>query len=113
MAKHSLYDNTPKMEHDDEGTVKVTKKAAEKNPEVKKEEGGLPAFIRHAHERRETHSRHELEHSTHDNSKGKSSSKKEIHARHEKEVKEMHARHEKELDASAGAGDSGIPVNNK
>jgi len=54
---------------------------------------------RHAHERRDMHNRHETQHAVHDHIGGP---KKELHARHEKEMKDMHKRHEKEIEHGEG-----------
>lgn len=104
MAKHSMYDETPSIAHDEEGNSKVKK--AEKKKEVPKEKtemasSGLPSHVRHAHERRDMHNRHEVEHAMHDNGKG--GDKKEMHARHKKEMMDMHSRHEKDAGATGGS----------
>lgn len=115
MSKHSMYDETPSIGRDKEGNTKVEKpekKKSEEHKEGKKKHesasSGLPTHVRHAHERREMHSRHEMEHAMHDNGKG--GEKVEMHARHEKEMKDMHTRHEKEPGMTAGSNDVGAPI---
>ena len=123
MAKHHLYDESPRIEHDEHNATKVVKPSKKEigpSPTEKgvKYEGfsysegeGMPAYVRHAMERHSMHSRHEHEHSLHDYHHP-GVSKKVMHERHEKEFKDMHSRHEKEAGADghhengaeAGAG---------
>lgn len=103
MAKHKLYDETPEMKRDDEGKMGVKKpemKGKDK-PQLESAAAGLPAHVRHAHERRDMHNRHETEHATHDNMIP-GASKEPMHTRHEKEMKDMHTRHETEAGAMGG-----------
>lgn len=108
MAKHGLYENSPTMEHDDEGKVRV-KKNADKKTEEKMDKGHgaegasshLEMHTRHAHERLVMHHRHmhermgmhERHHMEHMHHKGE---KAELHGRHHAELKDMHGRHETE-----------------
>lgn len=122
MAKqHGLYDNSPSIKHE-EGKAKVVKTPKSEHGDgsvekgVKEEgykESGMPHAIRHAMERRDMHNRHETEHAMHD-AHG-NGDKKEMHARHEKEMKDMHTRHEKEAGAQGGkeagvGGATGEPI---
>jgi len=111
MARHSMYDETPKIEHDGEGKAHVKKSEKKKEP-AKREEAsassGLPTHVRHAAERRDMHSRHEMEHSVHDASNA--GSKSEMHTRHIKEKKDMFTRHEKDTGATSGSNDVGIAI---
>lgn len=99
MSKASkMYENSPEMKRDGEdGKMKITKAekiSARTNDGTEGmpiHENGMPMDVRHAHERRDMHSRHETEHMMH---KG---DKKEMHGRHESEMKSMHGRHEKEM----------------
>jgi len=104
--KHKkMYGNPPKLEKDENGRPYIKKPEKEKKIARTSDgtEGmpiheGMPMAARHAMERRDMHSRHEVEHMMHDHAnKG---DKSEMHARHEKEMKDMHKRHEKE--ASTG-----------
>ena len=105
-----MYKDSPKIEKDEEGKLKVSKKSDAKEAVDGEEAAGEPGMegmkheVRHAAERRalhhkhmkehmELHHKHEMEHAAH---KG---DKKEMHTRHEKEHKEMHGRHEKEMEA--------------
>ena len=124
MAKHNLYDESPKIEHDEHGSTKVVKtpkkdigpsgtEKGDKDEGFKYDKGeGMPSHVRHAMDRHHMHAKHEHEHSMHDHHGG--GDKKVMHERHEKEMKEMHTRHEKEAGAEghhedgaeAGAGGS-------
>lgn len=111
--KHKrLYKDSPKLERNEKGDIKSVKpsdkegapsESMKKADEIQsgmdgvKMTEGLPPHVRHAHERRDMHNRHETEHSVHDNGKG--GDKKEMHARHEKEYGDMHKRHDKEMAA--------------
>lgn len=112
MAQGNLYDKSPKMERGEDGKMAVKKPEKKKeSSEDKKEESahtGLPAHARHAHERRDMHSRHEMEHSLHDNGSG--GDKGEMYARHLKEHKDMHTRHQKEPGATNGSPNAGAPI---
>jgi hypothetical protein len=100
-----MYGNSPTMERNEEGKMKVTKPEKKEKGEMEhargnsagmnEHEDGLPPVARHAMERRDMHARHETEHMMHDH-KG-TSEKTEMHSRHEKLMKEMHKRHETEL----------------
>lgn len=99
--KHvKMYKNSPTLEKKEDGTPYIKKN----NPtETEKKTGkvdsgtagmqeheGMPIDVRHAHERRDMHSRHETEHMM---TKG---DKKEMHTRHVEDMKSMHKKHEKE-----------------
>lgn len=97
MAKHGLYDSSPKMEHDEHGKVHVTKPAHKEGKEHKSDTSANlevhedhEMHGHHSLERHLLHAKHEHEHAMH-----KGGDKKEMHARHLKEHKEMHTRHEK------------------
>jgi len=102
MSKQAekMYGNSPKLERDEKsGDMAVKRK---EKPEEKAEgedqgsaEGGIPVTARHAMDRTEMHMKHAREHMMHD--AGKHGDKKEMHGRHEEEMKMMHKRHEKEL----------------
>lgn len=97
MGKHKMYENSPKMEHDDKGVVKVTKdeKSAEKKAEVKKDDGDTDeekspgAHENHSQDIKDMHKRHHAEF-------------KDMHARHEKEMTSMHTKHQKTAGATGG-----------
>ena len=97
-----MYGHSPKLEREEGGKMSVKKGEKEKSPEMGKEsenESGsgdaLPVHVRHSMDRHHLHAKHETEHSMHDHMEH--GGKKEMHERHEKEMKEMHHRHEKEL----------------
>lgn len=101
-----MYKKQPHLERGEDGEVGVAEKEADKvqsgdaGVAMTEHNDGMPAPMRHAHERRDMHNRHETEHSMHEAmNKG---SKKDMHTRHEKEMKDMHARHEKEMDSGEG-----------
>ena len=100
MSKQSerMYGNSPKLERDESGSVKI-KKSETKAPEGAEANGGgegVPVLVKHAAERAELHHKHEHEHHMHDLGK-ESTDKKDLHEKHEREFSEMHERHEKEL----------------
>ena len=119
MAKHNLYDESPKIEHDEHGSTKVVKtpkkdigpsgtEKGDKDEGFKYDKGeGMPSHVRHAMDRHHMHAKHEHEHSMHDHHGG--GDKHEIHARHIKEHSDMLKRHEKEGEhggKEAGSGGS-------
>ena len=80
-----MFGNSPKSERDPEdGKVKVKKSDKSEDKEAVTE-GGAES------EGADISGRHEMEHMMH-----KGGDKKEMHARHEEELKMMHKRHEKE-----------------
>ena len=96
MSKMSdkMYGHSPKMERDEEdGKVKVKKsgKVDEANDEAEDQGDGEAVPMRHHMERAEMHMKHQREHMMH-----KGGSKKELHGRHEEEIKMLHKKHEKE-----------------
>ena len=103
MASKSdrMYGNSPKLEKDKEGKVKVTKneKVNDGVDKVKMTEShdgtAVPAHSRHSLERLQMHHKHQHEHLAHDHAH--SGDKHEMHKRHEEEIKMMHKKHEKEL----------------
>jgi hypothetical protein len=105
-----LYKDSPKLKREDaSGKMAVHKEKNLESEKVDKAVGtevppdGLPMDVRHAHERRDMHNRHETEHAMH---KG---DKKEVHIRHQTEMKDMHKRHEKAYGAEAkGSGENKI-----
>ena len=103
-----MYKDTPEMKRDEESGKMGVTKAEKKSAQVSDGTDGMqqheemPPHVRHAHERRDMHHRHETEHMIHDNGKG--GSKEELHSRHEKEMKDMHKRHEKDSSPSKGSG---------
>lgn len=113
MAKHSLYDSSPEMKRGEDGKVAVKKSEKKTDQKEGKKEhenaaSGLPTHVLHAHERQSMHARHEMEHGAHDTGKG--GDKKEMHGRHEKEMKDMHTRHEKSAGAIEGSKDVGESI---
>lgn len=99
MSKMSekMYGSSPKMERDEEdGKVKVKKKAMDKDTTGEAEDKGdgqdVPMEARHTMERAEMHMKHQREHHMHGGSE-----KKEMHSRHEDEMKMLHKKHEKEM----------------
>jgi hypothetical protein len=106
MAKHHLYDESPKILHSEEaGHTKVVKPTKKEKSDGQGDEGvkseGFPIHVRHAHERHHMHVKHEHEHAMHEHHHGVQG-KEEMHARHESEVKSMHTKHEKEAGAVEG-----------
>jgi len=110
LPRHKrLYKDSPKMERGEDGHMGVTKRGDKENEAETAADAvqsgddgiyvteGMPPHVRHAHERRDMHNRHETEHSVHDHAKA--GSKKEMHGRHQKEMKDMHGRHEKEIES--------------
>jgi hypothetical protein len=97
---NKLYEKSPRLGRNANGKLEVQRADAEKMDEEKKEDGGLPMHARQQIERRDMHGRHEMEHAMHDYTG--SGDKKQLHARHEKEMADMHARHEKEMSDSKG-----------
>lgn len=95
-----LYKNSPKLERGEGGHMDVVKPSQVESDREQagidgmKVSGELPAHVRHAHERRDMHNRHETEHAVHDNAAG--GDKGEMHARHQREHTDMHKRHAKE-----------------
>lgn len=94
-----FYGNPPKAERGDEGKMEVKKSEKTKGSPTSDDAGteGVPVEVRHGSERRDMHSRHTMEHAIADHAGKKD--KKEMHKRHEGEMKSMHDRHEKELGA--------------
>lgn len=100
MAKHSMYKDSPKMEHDEDGKVKVKKsekhadKADEmdkdKKPAAAKDIAGVETSESHAEDIKEMHKRHHTEF-------------RDMHARHETEMKSMHTKHQKTAGATGGS----------
>jgi len=123
MAKHHLYDESPKIEHKEGGGTHVVKPSAHDKSDHQSEAGvkdegfgvdngeGMPDHVRHAMDRHQLHAKHEHEHSLHDHHHPEAP-KHEMHTRHEEEIHAMHTRHEKEAGAKehhkdgaeAGAG---------
>jgi hypothetical protein len=104
MSRHErMYKTKPTLERGEDGHIGVKEKEADNTQAgVDKVAGtglheGMPMHIRHAHERNDMHTRHEVEHSVHDHAK--LGSKKEMHSRHESELKSMHKRHESEIES--------------
>ena len=99
--KERMYGKSPTMKRDEEsGEMGVHKKEAnepEKGTEgaIRGGDEAMPAPVRHVMERHDMHARHEHEHAHHDHMEH--GDKKEMHERHEKEMKDMHKRHEKEM----------------
>lgn len=66
MAKHSMYDETPKMEHDEDGNVKV-KKSAKPAPEDdagdtgEPDGAGLDELIKEHKEMKAMHDKHQAD----------------------------------------------------
>lgn len=102
-----MYGDSPEMKRDEESGKMAVKKPSQSEKKSKEVEGGtegaeregmkdgaMPHHVRHAMGRNDMHARHEHEHSMHDHMKH--GDKKEMHARHEKEMRTMHTRHEKE-----------------
>lgn len=122
MAKHHLYDESPTIKHAEAGGTKVVKTPKKEHGDGPVEKGvegegfkehGMPHHVRHAHERHTMHAKHEHEHAMHD-AHGHGH-KKEMHDRHEKEIKEMHTRHEKDAGMDGGkmagaGGATGEPI---
>lgn len=110
VAMHKkLYKDSPEMKRDDEdGKMKVKKQTPAEKSSSETNAGtdgiqaheGLPPHVRHVHERRDMHGRHEMEHAVED--AGKNSDKKKMHERHLEEIKAMYKRHEKEDGGEAG-----------
>lgn len=109
MARESMskrfYKDSPTMERDKEdGQMKAKKGPTEAEKQSARVQSGtdqmpvhegMSPAIRHASERRDMHSRYEMEHHVHDmHTPGKP--KDEMHSRHEKDLKDMHSRHEKD-----------------
>jgi len=99
-----LYKKKPTLERGEDGHVGVKEKEADKVQSgvdgMKMEEThgeGMPMHVRHSAERHDMHKRHEMEHAVHDHHKA--GHKKELHKRHQEEMKAMHGRHEKEIEA--------------
>lgn len=125
MAKprhEKMYANSPELKRDEEsGKMKAHKSEGKIHSEASRNADGtdgmpvhegLPPHVRHAHERRDMHNRHETEHAVHDNHHG--ASKKEMHGRHQKEMADMHKRHEKEhQELSGGTSRSGESMESK
>ena len=115
MAKHHLYDESPILEHEESGHVKVVKTPKKEEYGTDEEKGveaeGFPVHARHAHERHLMHAKHEHEHAMHDHH-SPHESKEPMHTRHEKEFADMHTRHEKETGEKSGAEgrDVGAPI---
>jgi len=93
MAKHSLYDSEPHMEHDEHGKVHVKKKEKGEHKDGAVDHDGtaghLPVHERHASEIKEMHARHLKELG-------------DMHERHKSDHKLMHTRHEKEMGHTSG-----------
>lgn len=96
-----MYKNGPTLEKDDDGKPYIKKPEPEEvampSGDSEGEDDSMPVMtpaIRHAQERRDMYNRHETEHSIIDTAKG--DSKKEMMARHVKELGDMNKRHEKE-----------------
>ena len=83
MAKHSLYDESPTIKHEEAGGTKVVKAKKKEHVAGAKEKGVEDLSF-------PMHTRHETE-------------RKDMNARHETEMKQMHTRHEKEAGATGGA----------
>lgn len=99
IPKHEkMYANSPKLEKGEDGKPYIKKnnptEAEKKTAEVDSGTDGMPIDVRHAHERRDMHSRQETEHMM---TKGE---KAEMHSRHLGDMKALQKKHEKE--ASTG-----------
>ena len=91
-----MFGNSPKSERDPEdGKVKVKKSDKAEDKEAVTEGGAESESAdvggRHSMDRMAMHHKHEMEHMMH-----KGGGKKEMHGRHEEEMKMMHKRLEKE-----------------
>lgn len=97
-SKHEkMYANSPTLEKGEDGKPYVKKnkptEAEKKTAEVDSGTAGMQMHdATHALERGMMHHRHEMEHTAQDMKGG---DKKEMHARHIKEIADMHKRHEK------------------
>ena len=97
-------EGSPTMKRDEEsGEMSVgrhKKKEADAGADGAIREGGgeeaMPMHVSHAMARADMNKRHEAEHMVHDHHKA--GSKKELHERHEKEMKALHSQHEKEME---------------
>lgn len=93
-----MFGNSPKMERDESGSMKI-KKPEKKDMSGEKEDPGtgqeMPVTARHSMERMEMHHKHMRDQHTHD--MGEHGDKKEMHDRHMTEVGAMYKRHEKEM----------------
>lgn len=93
-----MYKDSPKLERKEDGKMGVSKKkeAVDKEAadiaDVPVDEEGMPTHARHIMERQAMYGRHEVEHSIHREGKDK----KEVHDRHQKEIKALHKKHEGE-----------------
>ncbi len=98
--KHvKMYKNSPTLETDGDGKKYIKKGPTEAEKKTSEQSSGtdgieqhegMPIDVRHAHERRDMHSRHETEHMM---TKGE---KAEMHSRHQSDMKALHKKHEKE-----------------
>lgn len=101
-----MYKNSPKLERDEkDGKVKSVKPTPKEKEAARVGDGtegmamheNLHPMARHAVERHQMHSRHEMDHSMHPSHEDK----KAMHARHLKEKTDMYKKHEKELSSKA------------
>ena len=123
-----MYKDSPKLERDEDGNLGVTQRQ-EESDETQAGTEGMAVGVRQAHDRRDMHHRHEMEHMAlhhkherehmaHDIAKG--GEKHEMHKRHEEEhkamtdrhhheMKKMHAKHEKNESLEPTHKESGEP----
>lgn len=111
MAKHSMYDETPSITHDEEGHTKIEKPKKKESAEHSEGKGkketkadDLDVHERHSHERLSMHHEHMHEHMKlhhkHTGEHGHHDGHKEpLHTRHEGEMKDMHKKHHSEMEA--------------
>lgn len=93
-----LYGDSPKLERDEGGSMKIKKSEKKANKSEGEDIGSgdsIPVTARHSMERMEMHHKHMRDQHTHD--VGKHGDKKEMHSRHMAEVGAMYKRHEKEM----------------
>lgn len=103
-----MYKSKPTLERGEDGNMGVTKKKIENDTDASGTEGvvregeGMPSHVRHAMARADLHKRQEAEHMVADHHK--TGDKKEMHTRHEKELKALHSQHEKEMESGSMEG---------
>lgn len=102
-----MYRDKPTLERGEDGNMGVKK--ATKADEVDagtegvvREDEAMPSHVRHAMARADLHKRQEAEHMVADHHKA--GDKKEMHTRHEKELKALHSQHEKEMESGSMEG---------
>jgi hypothetical protein len=93
-----MYSKSPELKRDEKsGKMSVGVAETPKSDAPEQKDVTMTPVARHILERRDLSSKHEHEHHVHD--VGGHGSKKEMHARHVKELVDMHKRHEKEVGA--------------